>query len=52
MIISAGIFFGSAIINLILTVFTTSFQASVIHLLLAILYALFAIFMLIAAKEK
>ena len=34
--ISAGIFFGGAILNLILAVIMNSFQMSVIHLLLAI----------------
>ena len=38
--IVAGIFFGvAAIINLILAVIAISFQMSVIHLLIAILYA-------------
>lgn len=51
--IIAGFFFGvAAIINLILAVIAISFQTSVIHLLLAILYALSAVCMLIAAKGE
>ena len=59
--IISGIFFGvAAIINLILAVIAISFQMSVIHLLIAILYALLiailyassAVCMLIAAKGE
>ena len=51
--IISGIFFGvAAIINLILAVIAISFQTSVIHLLLAILYASSAVCMLIAAKGE
>ena len=51
--IITGIFFGiAAIINLILAVIAISFQISVIHLFLAILYASSAICMLMAAKGE
>lgn len=51
--IVAGIFYGVAVIlNLILAVIANSFQISVIHLLIAILYALLAICMLIAVKGE
>lgn len=50
--ICAGIFFGGAILNLILAVIINSFQMSVIHLLIAILYASSAVCMLIAAKGE
>ena len=50
--IITGVFFGGAILNLILAVIKCSFQISVIHLLTAILYALLAICMLIAVKGE
>ena len=50
--ISARIFFGGAILNLILAVIMNSFQMSVIHLLLAIFNVLLTICILIAAKGE
>ena len=51
--IVAGIFFGIASsINLISAVIANSFQISVMHLLIAILYATSAVCMLLAAKGE
>lgn len=51
--IVAGIFYGVAvIINLIVAVIANSIQISVIHLLIAILYASAAICMFIAEKGE
>lgn len=51
--IVTGIFLGvAAIINLILAVIAISFPMTVIHLLIAILYASSSVCMLIAAKGE
>lgn len=50
--IITGVFFGGAILNLILSVIINSFQISVIYLLTAILYVLLAICMFIAEKGE